>query len=146
MMLGSFTLGLGTGEVYADEISASILTDLKATITQDGVTIPEGGSITSTKPIRVEISFGVPVIGDDPTPSHPVQKGDTVRFELSDAFTVLSGDTIELKMGTLLVGHASFITDPDTNMVTAIVTFDGDESVFDETSNTVSCEFGADFK
>lgn len=145
-MLGSFTLGLGTGEVYAEEIDESILIDLKATITQDGVEIPDGGTITSTKPIRVEISFGVPVIGDDPTPSNPVQKGDTVKFDLSSAFTVLSGDTIELKMETLLVGHASFITDPDTKMVTATVTFDGDDSVFDETSNTVRCEFGANFE
>jgi hypothetical protein len=73
-------------------------------------------------------------------------KGDTVKFVLSSAFTLLSGDTIELKMGTLLVGHASFTTDPDTNMVTATVTFDGDDSVFDGTSNTVKCEFGANFE
>lgn len=146
MMLGSFSFGPGTGTVYASDISASMLTDLMATITQDGVTIPEGGNITSTQPIRVEISFGIPVAGDDPTPSAPVQKGDTVKFDLSSAFTLLSGGTIELKMGAVLVGHASFTTDPDTNMVTATVTFDGDDSVFDGTSNTVKCEFGANFE
>jgi hypothetical protein len=146
MMLGSFTLGLGTGEVYAEEIDESILIDLKATITQDGVEIPKGGTITSTEPIRVVISFGVPVEGDDPTPSETVQKGDTVKFELSSAFTLLSGDTIELKMGEVTVGHASFTTDPDTNMVAATVTFDGDDSVFDGTSHTVKCEFEADFE
>lgn len=132
--------------VHAADISASVLTDLTATVTQDGATIPEGGSITSTKPIRVEISFGVPVEGDDPTPANPVQKGDTVTFDLSSAFTLLSGDTIELKMGTLLVGHATFTTEPITNMVTATVTFDGDDSVFDGTSNTVTCQFGANFE
>lgn len=146
LMLGSFSFSPVTGTVYAAEISASILTDLMATITQDGVEIPEGGSITSTKPIRVEISFGIPVAGDDPTPSETVQKGDTVKFELSSAFTLLSGDTIELKMGEVTVGHASFTTDPDTNMVAATVTFDGDDSVFDGTSHTVKCEFGANFE
>jgi ribosomal protein L2 len=146
LMLGSFTFGSGASTAYAADISASVLTDLTATITQDGAAIPEGGSITSTKPIRVEISFGVPVSGDDPTPTDPVQKGDTVTFNLSSAFTLLSGDTIELKMGTLLVGHATFTTDPITNMVTATVTFDGDNSVFDGTSNTVTCKFGANFE
>lgn len=122
------------------------LTDLNIKVLQDGTEIPEGGNITSTKPIRVEISFGVPVAGDDPTPSDPVQKGDTVTFDLSSAFKLLSGNTIELKMGTLLVGHATFTTDPITNMVTATVTFDGHDSVFVETSNTVKCEFGANFE
>jgi len=131
---------------YAAEISASVLMDLTATVTQNGVPIPEGGTITSTEPIRVEISFGVPVEGDDPTPANPVHKGDTVTFDLSSAFTLLSGDTIELKMGTLPVGHAAFTTDPDTKMVTATVVFDGDDSVFDGTSNTVTCQFGANFE
>ena len=130
----------------AADISTSVLTDLTATVTQDGAAIPEGGTITSTKPIRVELSFGVPVEGDDPTPPAPVHKGDTVKFDLSSAFTLLSGDTIELKMGTLLVGHAAFTTDPDTKMVTATVTFDGDDSVFDGTSNTVTCQFGSNFE
>lgn len=146
LMLGSFTFGSGASTAYAADISASVLTDLTATITQDGSAILEGGSITSTKPIRVGISFGVPVSGDNPTPADPVQKGDTVTFDLSSAFTLLSGDTIELKMGTLLVGHATFTTDPITNMVTATVTFDGDNSVFDGTSNTVTCQFGANFE
>ncbi len=61
LMLGSFSFGPGTGPVYASEISASVLTGLTATITQDGAAIPEGGTITSSKPIRVEISFCVPV-------------------------------------------------------------------------------------
>ena len=131
---------------HASDISASILTDLMVTITQDGVEIPEGGSITSTKPIRVEISFGIPVVGDDPTPANPVQQGDTVTFNLTSAFKLLSSDTIDLKMGTLLVAHATFTTDPITKMVTAKVTFDGDDSVFNGDSHTVKCEFGADFE
>ncbi|MBZ4665146.1 SpaA isopeptide-forming pilin-related protein [Mahella sp.] len=143
MIINVFLPSIGA---YAADIDASVLTNFTATITQDGATIPEGGTITSTKPIRVYISFGVPVEGDDPTPANPVQKGDTVTFDLSDAFKLLPGDTIELKMGTLVVGHAAFTTDPDTNIVSATVTFDGDDSVFDGTSNTVTCEFGANFE
>ncbi|NTW70852.1 MAG: hypothetical protein HGA49_01245 [Eubacteriaceae bacterium] len=44
LMLGSFPFGPGAGTVYATDQSASMLTDLMATITQDGVTIPEGGT------------------------------------------------------------------------------------------------------
>ncbi|MEA5011188.1 MAG: DUF5979 domain-containing protein [Angelakisella sp.] len=131
---------------YAAEVSASTLTNLTATITQDGATISEGGTITSTMPIQVEISFGVPVEGDDPTPSAPIQKGDTLTFGLSSGFTLLSGDTIELKFGTLPVGHVTLTTDPLSSMVTATVIFDGDDSVFDGTSNTVMCRFEADLE
>jgi len=133
------------GTVYAADIPASVLTGLTASVIQDGSAIPQGGTITSIEPIRVNISFGVPVSGDDPTPTDPVQKGDTVSIDVSDAFTVVSGAPIELKMGSILVGHATFSTDPDTNMVTATVTFDGDDEVFDGTYNTVTVEFGGDF-
>jgi len=142
MVINLFPFGI----VYAANISPNVLKNLSATITQDGVTIPEDGTISSTTPIRVEISFGVPVEGDDPTPSTPVQQGDTVTFELSDAFTVLTGASIELKMGLLIVGHATFATDPVTDMVTATVVFDGDASVFNGDSNTVTCQFGANFE
>jgi hypothetical protein len=134
------------GFVYAANISPDVLTNLSVSVTQGGVPIPAGGTITSTTPIRVEISFGVPVEGDDPTPSTPVQQGDTVTFELSDAFIVPTGASIELKMGLLVVGHATFATDPVTNMVTATVVFDGDVSVFNGDSNTVTCQFGANFE
>jgi uncharacterized surface anchored protein len=130
---------------HAAEVGTSVLTNLTATVKQDGATIPENGTITSDKSIRVDISFGVPVKGDDPTPKAPVQKGDTVKFDLSSAFKVSSSDPIPLMMGKLPVGHASFATDPNTKMVTATVTFDGDDSVFNGDSNTVTCQFGADF-
>lgn len=130
----------------SDIINTSVLTDFAAEVTQDGTTIPEGNTITSTKPIHVDISFGVPVVGDDPAPTVPVRKGDTVKFELSNAFKLLSRDSMDLKMESLLVGHVTFVTDPNTKMVIATVTFDGDDSVFDGTSHTVTCQFGADFE
>ncbi|HWQ76442.1 MAG TPA: DUF5979 domain-containing protein [Syntrophomonas sp.] len=145
LTLAFFTFSPGAGTAYAADVTAT-LTNITATVTQDGNTIDEGDTITSTKPIRVDISFGVPVEGDDPTPPATVKQGDTAQFQLSDAFTVLTGGSIDLKMGTLLVGHASFTTDPVTNMVTANVVFDGDASVFDGTSHTVTCQFHADFE
>lgn len=128
----------------ADKTSA--LTDFIAKVTQNGVEITDGGSLTSTDPINIEISFGVPVAGDDPTPSVPVYQYDTATFRLSDAFTLVSGESIALKMGDITVGHVHFATDPATRMVVAEVLFDGDTGVFDGTYNTVSCRFSADFE
>jgi len=122
-----------------------VLTDFVAKVTQNGVEITEGGSLTSTAPINVEISFGVPVIGDEPTPNNPVYQYDTATFELSSAFTLVAGATISLNMGTIVVGHVTF-TETATGIVIANVLFDGDASVFDGTYNTVTCRFNADFE
>jgi uncharacterized repeat protein (TIGR01451 family) len=143
MTLNTF---LPFGSAYALDISTTVLTNFMATVKQDGNPIDEGGTLTSTKPIRVDVSFGVPVEGDDPTPTAPVRKGDMVKFDLSTAFEVTTGSSIELKMGSLLVGHATITTDPDTMMVSANVIFDGDDSVFDGTSNNVICKFGNNFE
>lgn len=145
MLLSIFPLGT----VYAEETGTdktSVLTDFAASVIQSGNEIPEGGTLTSTEPISVEISFRVPVEGDEPTPGNPVKKGDTATFQLSSAFKLISDDDISLKMGAITVGHVSFTTDPDTGMVIAHVVFDGDEGVFDGTYNTVTCKFNADFE
>lgn len=136
--------------VYAKDWEPTILKDLIATVSQDGTPITVGGTIDSTKTISVEISFGVPVRGDfdEPIPEDVifVEKGDTVSFELSDAFTLLSSSAIDLNMGTTKVGTASFSTDPTSKMVTAAVTFDGDDEVFNGDSNNVTARFLADFE
>lgn len=122
------------------------LTDFTAKISQNGTEIAEGGTLASGEPITVGISFGVPVLGDDPTPANPVRKGDTATFELSSAFKVISSDSIALKFGSVTVGHVSFSTDSGTNMVSAHVVFDGDDEVFDGTDHTVTCKFSANFE
>lgn len=132
---------------YAASVE-STLTNLTAAISQNGTEISEGGTLTSSDPISVEISFGVPVEGDrDSTTENSVHKGDTATFELSSAFKIISGGTtIPLMFGTVLVGHVSFSTDPVTNMVMANVVFDGDDEVFDGTDNTITCKFNASFE
>ncbi len=146
MLLSSVTMS----PVKAEDYEPSILKDIVAIVSQDGGVILEGGTIDTSKEIEVDISFGVPVKGDfdEPIPSDTqfIKKGDTVKLQLSDAFTLLSSNTIELKMGTIKVGTASFVTDPITKMVTATITFDGDDEVFDGTSNTVTAQFKAKFK
>lgn len=136
--------------VQAADLSPTILTNLIAIVTQDNVEIGDSDTIDSTKPIRVQISFGIPVLGDfdDPVPvdAEYVRQGDTVTLELSDAFTLLTSNSIDLNMGSIKVGTASFATDPVTKMVTATITFDGDEEVFDGTSNAVTAQFIADFE
>lgn len=146
MLLSSVALS----PVQADVLNPTILSNLDATVTQNDIEIAENGTIDSTEPIKVEISFGIPVLGDfdDPVPvgAQYVRKGDTVTLQLSNAFTLLSSSSIELNMGTIKVGTASFATDPITKMVTATITFDGDDEVFDGTSNTVTAQFIADFE
>lgn len=114
-------------------------------VTQNGVVIPEGGEINSNAPISVDISFYVPVEGDEPVPPVIVNKNDVAIFEISDAFKLLSGTAIPLKYGNVLVGHVMFFTNTD-NVVCAKVVFDGDDEVFDGTYNTVQCEFHAEFQ
>lgn len=122
------------------------LGELLVVVKQNGNIIPESGTISSTDPITVDISFHLPVEGDDPTPPVTVKKNDTASFDLSDAFKLLSGTSIQLKDGDVLVGNVSFITDPDTNMVSAKILFDGDEEIFNGSVNTVKCQFHADFQ
>ena len=131
--------------VYAASVE-SILTNVTAIVSQNGVEIGENGTLNSTNPVSVEISFGVPVQGDEPTPSFIVSQGDTATFALSDAFQLISTSTIELKMGEIKVGEVNFITDPGTKMVSAHVTFNGDDEVFDGTSSNVQCRFTATFQ
>ncbi|NLA26766.1 MAG: hypothetical protein GX878_05160, partial [Firmicutes bacterium] len=145
MLVNLFPLGIvhagGTGD------KTLVLTDLVAAVSQGGTAIAPGGTLTSTEPITIEISFGVPVEGDDPTPADPVRKGDYAILNLSEAFSLASGSNIELKTGDdTLVGHVDITRDGDTGMVVAQVTFDGEDSVFDGTSNTVSCGFTANFE
>lgn len=132
--------------VNADDLGNDItanLTDLVVTISQEETEIEEGGTIDSTLPISVVLSFSVPVEGDEPTPEFPIHYGDYAVFPLTDSFQLLSSDYIPLKQGDILVGHVSFATDPLTGMLCAYVVFDGDEEVFDGTYNTVECWFSA---
>ncbi|MPM90232.1 hypothetical protein SDC9_137353 [bioreactor metagenome] len=136
--------------IYAEDLTGtdktSVLTDFSAVIKQNGAVINEGDTFISTDPISIEISFSVPVSGDYPTPANPVNKGDTASFQLSDAFNLISGSTIALNMGSINVAHVTFATDPITKMVTANVVFDGADEVFDGTSDTVTCQFSANFE
>ncbi|WMI80005.1 DUF7601 domain-containing protein [Anaerotignum sp. MB30-C6] len=132
-------------EVYA-ALNVEPLTDFTSQVRQSGVEIQEGGTLKNDESISVEISFGVPVLGDEPEPANPVQKGDSISIELSESFKLISSHNIPLKMGDILVGHVNFTTDPSTQMVVANVIFDGDDEVFDGTSNTVKCRFEASFE
>lgn len=119
----------------------------QSAVKQGGVPIEEGGELSSTEPIVVELTFGVPVKGDEPTPDNPVQWGDYAIFNLSSAFSLESSYDIDLEApdGTL-VGHVSIERDPVTKMVSARVLFDGDATVFDGTYNSVQCSFLAEFE
>ncbi|MFZ2258067.1 MAG: hypothetical protein WAV55_08000, partial [Clostridiaceae bacterium] len=123
----------------------SSLENVVKVISQNGVVVPANGNLTSTDPIKVAISFDVPVLGDELTPANPVIKGDTAVFVLSSAFKVPTPNSLVLKQGTINVGHVTFSTN-GLGEVIATVLFDGDDEVFNGTSNTVKAEFNADFE
>ncbi|NLE74762.1 MAG: hypothetical protein GX604_09070, partial [Actinobacteria bacterium] len=139
----AFSVALADDPPSGGQDVTSVLTGKTSVVSQNGTTIPEGGTIDSQNPISVKVSFGVPVEGDEPTPGNPVNKGDWAEFQLSNAFALTSGTTIPLNTaGDIRVGTVTFSTDLG-GMVTARVDFDGDDEVFDGTYNSVECEFTA---
>ncbi len=146
MLLGLLPFGPIKSDVRAAELSSDILNDLDLSIRQNNIVIEAGGTINSDLPLRVELSMSIPVEGDDPTPEQPVRKGDVLTIPLSDAFHLINAETIALKMGSIIVGHASFETDAESGMVSARVVFDGDDEVFDGTYNDVRLNFAADME
>lgn len=116
-------------------------------VSQGGNLVEEGGTLESGEPIYLEVSFGVPVEGDYPTPADPVRKGDHAIINLSNAFSLdesFSGIPLVTGGGDL-VGHATIERDPETGMVFAYVLFDGEDDVF-ETADSVLSGFRADFE
>ncbi len=84
--------------VFAREEGADVselLTNPAVIVSQGGEPIEAGGTLDSTAPITVELSFGIPVEGDHPTPDQPVRKGDHAMIELSDAFSLENSYTGE---------------------------------------------------
>ncbi|MFT4005109.1 MAG: SpaA isopeptide-forming pilin-related protein [Lacrimispora sp.] len=137
-------------EVFEAEDKTDALMDLEITVMQNGVVIPEDGNLTSTENISINVSFRVPVEGDDfsgvTPPPDIVHKGDTALLELSDAFQLVSGTTVELKdkVKGILLGHVTFTS--ESGIMYAAITFDGEDQVFDETYNTVKGDFSATLK
>ena len=72
--------------------ATNLLTNLAASVSQNGVQITDGTKLDSTKPLDVHFSFGVPVKGDGGT-GGTVQQGDTAQIELAKGF-LYSGETV----------------------------------------------------
>ncbi len=142
-----FSVLLPAQTVYAADKS-TVLTEFVATLKQGGAILGASDKIDSEKDIQVEISFRVPVQGDQPTPTDPVNYLDTARFEVSDAFRLLSDTTPKvLKFGNIPV--ATLTLEESGSKVFANVVFDGDPTVFDGSDpslNTVKCLFTANLK
>lgn len=106
----------------------SVLTNKKATMNNEEIK-----EIKYNEDLNVRVSFDVPVMGDADEPENRIQHGDTASFSLSKGFSLMIGNSIELKteLGEL-IGHATLTTNQDTKEVTADVVFDGDPRVFND--------------
>ena len=122
----------------------SALTNLSASITQNGKEITVDDKISHTEPVTVEISFGVPVEGDV-DPVDPIRKGDVASFKLSTGFAVLNHTSFDLEFSGYKVGEIELVSDSATQEVTVNILFNGDDEVFDENSgiNSVIGNFKA---
>ncbi len=84
VMLTNVFLPLNVAQ--AADVDISVLPNLVVEVTQNGNPIPEGGTLTSTDPIQVKISFGVPVEGDGLESKDAIHWEDTVELLLSKSF------------------------------------------------------------
>ncbi len=133
----------------AKEVSDK-LENLKLTVLQNGIPVPENGTIDVTKPIKINLQFGFPVEGDGK--SDPVQKGDWAQVKLGKELNLKEGDTIELigpKIPSLddkvaKVGHVKLIKEGEEVVVKII--FDGDEEVYNGTLHEVTAQFTAELE
>lgn len=150
----------GAAFVFAlDDIHAApkevinILTDVKFTVSQASHDIAEGGTLNPIDPIRVYVSFGVPVDGDLDADPDAINAGDTTTFILAAGLIGTCNDKPLLHNGQE-VGTMTITYNPDTEMTaadgitiikgvsTAVVTFSALVDNMDY--NTVSADFIAD--
>ena len=148
MLIGVFIPVTANTSLGAGENKTAALKNFNFQVKQQGVIIPEDNKIDSEKDIRVEISFGIPVKGDNPLPDVVVNKGDYAEFDVSKEFGFIQPVEypIQLKKGETLVGTARFETDPLTKAVKAKVVFDGIDKIYDGTMHNVTCSFSANFR
>ncbi len=135
-----------------------ILTDISAKVTQNGKDVTNALNINYQQPLSVEISFGIPVLGDYEDPDDPdgpyVSQGDTATFTLGEGFTILAPVTFNLvhKAGqtNYSVGTLTLSKNASTGKMEATVEFNGDEDVFNGNEeigiHNVTAEFTANLK
>ena len=124
------------------------LTNLIASINHN-----EGGSLPYDDLLDISIRFGVPVLGDGIAEADCVKKWDTASFQLAKGF-VFDGELnkpYSLSTGSIEVGHLSISSD-DQKVLTANITFDGADEVFDGIDHgegiwsEVNCAFSCKLK
>ena len=122
-----------------------ILTDQLVTLTQNSVVIPEDGFIDGRQPFSVDISFGIPVLGDDPEPVDMVSACDYAEFVISTNVNFIGTVTLlDLMYGSMKVGEVTLTNSTDTegnDIVVAHVNFNGEEDVFNGGAQNVSAGF-----
>ena len=133
----------GTRFVFGDTGDVEWLRDLKVKIND----WQEGDPLKHDEKISIEVSFGVPVLGDPGAEDSGkyFEHGDTVTILLSEYFQFVDladPPTIDLYHNGRKVGTATLSNNED-NQAQAEITFDGDAEIFAGGWTGVSLEFGA---
>lgn len=122
---------------------SNLLLNKTVTLKQDGVTIPENGSLNFEKNINLKFEFQVPVKGDVAEgDTNYIHQNDTATFLIAEGFTLTSPPTYTLSYDSKKVGTLTITNEPGNRLVANIL-FDGDTAVFDGSYNSVNCYFEA---
>ena len=141
LVVGIFPSQLMMTTYAADEVT-HLLTEKVVVVKQNGVTVPENGTLDFTEDIDLRFDFRVPVMGDLLADPNIVEKGDTASFIIAEGFSLQSAASFELQFGGVKVGTLT-ITNEAVNKLRATIVFDGADGVFNGEFNQVRCYFEA---
>ncbi|HIT89244.1 MAG TPA: hypothetical protein IAC41_02330, partial [Candidatus Merdenecus merdavium] len=132
---------------YADDGGAdrtSVVKDVTAMISQNETAIIEGGTVSATETVSADISFVVPLGGEESSQEVSIKKGDKAAFHVAKGFDLTNKSAKLTTADGLVMGHVELAKDKTTGEITANVIFDGKESIFNETQGKVTAKFHLD--
>ncbi len=95
---------------YGDPVREvyDVLENKDIVVSQDGVELTTSDDIDAKKNIKIEYSFDIPVIGDDPTPAEYVIGGDYATFDLPLELTLVNSASQNLEYDGDVIGQVDF--------------------------------------
>ena len=120
----------------------SVLTSVKAVVSQNGTEIADNGSISGKDNVSVVVSFKIPTGNDEASPNIQVKNGDTASFGVAKGFNLAGEKSTNLltKEGKT-VGNIRLTKNDKSGEITASVIFNWDDKAFDPSSKDIAAEF-----
>ncbi len=113
------------GISYAAEHGEDKISNKEITLSQGGTVLGDNATVDPSKPIEVQMSFSVPVKGQD---ENGIAKGDTLQFKIAEGFKLLESYT-QIPMEGEKLGLVD-ITQTGNEPIMGLITFNGDDKYF----------------